>query len=426
MRKLGIVVMVVLALVLDACTSSVSPTTTTVPTTTRPLPVIDLSATPTGWVPVADGDVQISVPATWWVLYNSCPTGSPPGEVLVNPANTYCPAFGQGGPKNVVWLVSRSYAGFRPSSSDKRSVINGFSVYDDRGTYFVPSLGLQVTLSGPLAQRVLHTLSRSPRAVALAPGPAPVVPSSWRTVTFAGLRFSVPPAWPVDRSQVTPGLGGICRTPGVAFLSTMATLSTDARPYVIPKCLQVPATQQPKNGFQVDSGSRTEPQVTLSFSNHCLNLGGLTACPATSPAYSILVLKVTVPGRNKPVYVSIGLAGNGIVARTILYSLRAATPSEALGSVTGSFVAVGGAAPGLPRPLPGQVTAKNAAGHRFTVTVGKRGKFVLSLPAGVYQLTGRSPMVMVNGVEATCVLAQPVRVRAGKETRGVQVICPLK
>ena len=99
----------------------------------------------------------------------SCPTGSSPGEVLVNPANTYCPAFGQGGPKNVVWLVSRSYVGFRPSSSDKRSVINGFSVYDDRGTYFVPSLGLQVTLSGPLAQRVLHTLSRSPRAVALAP-----------------------------------------------------------------------------------------------------------------------------------------------------------------------------------------------------------------------------------------------------------------
>ena len=31
-----------------------------------------------------------------------------------------------------------------------------------------------------------------------------------------------------------------------------------------------------------------------------------------------------VPGRSKPVFVSIGLAGNGMVARTILYSLRAA------------------------------------------------------------------------------------------------------
>jgi hypothetical protein len=45
---------------------------------------------------------------------------------------------------------------------------------------------------------------------------------------------------------------------------------------------------------------------------------------ATSPAYSILVLKLTVPGRKTPVLVSIGLAGNGMVARTILYSLRAA------------------------------------------------------------------------------------------------------
>jgi hypothetical protein len=36
------------------------------------------------------------------------------------------------------------------------------------------------------------------------------------------------------------------------------------------------------------------------------------------------VLKVTVPGRTMPVVVSIGLAGNGMVARTILYSLRAA------------------------------------------------------------------------------------------------------
>jgi hypothetical protein len=64
--------------------------------------------------------------------------------------------------------------------------------------------------------------------------------------------------------------------------------------------------------------------MTVAFSKSCLALPGLTACPATSPAYSILVLKVIVPGRSKPVYVSIGLAGNGMVARTILYSLRPA------------------------------------------------------------------------------------------------------
>jgi len=31
-----------------------------------------------------------------------------------------------------------------------------------------------------------------------------------------------------------------------------------------------------------------------------------------------------MPGRSKPVYVSIGLAGNGIVAKTILYGLKEA------------------------------------------------------------------------------------------------------
>ena len=43
--------------------SLVTPAKVTAPTK---LPVVDLSATPAGWVPVAYGDAQISVPATWW------------------------------------------------------------------------------------------------------------------------------------------------------------------------------------------------------------------------------------------------------------------------------------------------------------------------------------------------------------------------
>ena len=64
---------------------------------------------------------------------------------------------------------------------------------------------------------------------------------------------------------------------------------------------------------------------TFRFASaNCLDLHSLTACPATAPDYSILVLRVTVPGRTKPVFVSIGLAWNGMVARTILHSLRPA------------------------------------------------------------------------------------------------------
>jgi hypothetical protein len=124
---------------------------------------------------------------------------------------------------------------------------------------------------------------------------------------------------------VTPGLGAICLEQGIAFVGTSVTLSTDARPVLLPPCPRMsPTPQPPENGVQVDSGLRTEPTVTLSLPAHCLVLHGLTTCPASSPAYSILVLRVNVPGRDKPVFFSIGLAGNGMVARTILDSLRAA------------------------------------------------------------------------------------------------------
>ena len=103
-------------------------------------------------------------------------------------------------------------------------------------------------------------------------------------------------------------------------------LSTDQQVafFLCPVGSLLPLT--PQNGVQVDSGSQAATQWTrqgfrLTFSTHCLSPHGLKACPVTSPAYSILVLKVTVPGRSKSVFVSIGLAGNGMVARTILYSL---------------------------------------------------------------------------------------------------------
>jgi len=110
-------------------------------------------------------------------------------------------------------------------------------------------------------------------------------------------------------------------------------------------------------------------------------------------------------------------------------SVKAPTVTTATGgeeTVTGSFVAVGGPSPGSPRPLSGQVTAQNSAGQKFTVAVGKSGKFVLWLPEGLYRLTGRSPMFLVNGVEGTCAADQPVRVKAGKKTLGVEVVCLLK
>ena len=323
MRKLRVLVPVVVAVLLAACTSS--PTTT--PTTTQTAPAVELSTTPTGWVPVAYGDAQLAIPANWYVLYNTppCPAGSPPGEMFVNPRPGlfFCPAETSPGPKTTVSLGPPTTR----SVTSHGEVINSIPVFPyaagPRSSYLVPSLDVEITVDGRVGQRVLHTLTRSPRTVALASGSALPAPSSWRSVTFVGLRFSVPSSWSVDRTSVAYGLGAMCRTPGVALGVTGVILSNDLTPFS-PGCPTILLSpEQPRNGVQVDSGPHADLPVTLSFPFHCF-LHGLSACLATSPAYSILVLGVTVPGRINPVFVSIGLAGNGMVARTILYSLRAA------------------------------------------------------------------------------------------------------
>lgn len=229
-----------------------------------------------------------------------------------------------------------------PSSYGQRSVINGISVYDlynyghgpyVRTHYLLPSLGVEIEAEGPLAKRVIDTLSRSPRTVALASGPAPVVPSSWHTVTDAGLRFAVPARW----HTFLPVGAGACRSEGPTLLNRdSVVLTTDLSLCREPAL--APTVRPPGNGVQVDVDASPSFAPATLLSKHCLSLGALIACPATSPAYSILVLKVTVPRRSEPVYVSIGLAGNGSVARTILYSLRPATAQGSASSVTTAYL----------------------------------------------------------------------------------------
>lgn len=101
------------------------------------------------------------------------------------------------------------------------------------------------------------------------------------------------------------------------------------------------------------------------------------------------------------------------------------TETHLQGSIAGTLLRVGGPEPGSAVPVRGQVTAESSAGVKFTVTVGNNGRFVLSLPAGAYQLTGHSPTVLSNRVEMTCVATHPVRVRVGHEARGVEVVCSI-
>jgi hypothetical protein len=94
--------------------------------------------------------------------------------------------------------------------------------------------------------------------------------------------------------------------------------------------------------------------------------------------------------------------------------------------VSGDFVMVGGPAPGIRRPLPGQIAATNTAGRRFTGTVGKGGRCAMWLPPGTYHLTGRSPRVHAGHHETGCAAAHPVRARAGRPTPRVEIVCSVR
>ncbi len=289
----------------------------------------ELTTAPSGWMPVAYGNAELFVPASWYVTYEAppCPQGSVAGEMFVNPkpGTFHCPMIPASGPKTTVSLGPPRHLS---TPAGQPSNINGILVYPlssgSKSTYLVPSLHVQISVSGPLGQRVLHTLGLSPRAAALAPGLAPVVPPSWQVVSFGGLSFSVPAGWPIVHTQVENVPGNPCRMRGVAFSQTEVSLSSDARPFIQNYMCVVfrPTPFVTADTVQVDSEMQGDPFVTLSFPTRCLEVHGLTVCPSATPEYSILFLRVTVPGREKPFFVSIGLAGDGTVARTTLYSLR--------------------------------------------------------------------------------------------------------
>jgi len=352
--RLRALLLMILALIVAGCTSSqTARTTTTVPVRTKPFPAIDLSATPAGWVPIAYGDAQVSVPRTWRVSYEGPACGGPlPGLLVVQlpkgppwcgpgsfPKGTTRPAL----PKSIVTLNPEVGTYHLPPSPSL--VIHGIALYAlNRGAtvrYLVPGLSVIITTTGSVGRLVLDTLSSSPRAVVMSEG-ALATPRSWSWYDFGGVRFAIPATWPTQRTNLFTTCRSFVALGGrkvVTYSSQniiiepdnpVAELDTDRTRYTGSCVFGNFQEYAPGEGVQVDARVQvgqgpTFPNPVYRFTtSQCLSLHGLTACPAISLSYSILVLKVTVPGRNKPVFVSIGLAGNGVVARTILYSLKAA------------------------------------------------------------------------------------------------------
>ena len=184
----------------------------------------------------------------------------------------------------------------------------------------MPMLDVYVHASGPLARRVLHTLTWSPAAVAWGTQTR-VVPASWRWYSFAGLRFAAPRNLPrvttddiiENCPQVVPGLA-----PEV--------LLTKATRAAVRRCLgPLPEVSfiHYNEGIVVASGPYQSVELPKK-SYPCRSLRGLRACAMNGTYGGVVELIVAVPGRSRPTLVEVGLAGNGRVARAVLDSLQAA------------------------------------------------------------------------------------------------------
>lgn len=277
MRTARVLAALITAAVLAACTSTTAPGIVhSLPvsldtSTAKPLPVVDLAATPKGWVPLDYGNAQISVPQSWSVQYRSpdCAFGKLPGLVLVNPTATAClaPMSPQDIPKNVIELYPYS-----PGKLGEHPLtLNGITVRTTGGNWYdVPSLGVAMAVHGSLGVPVLNTLTRSPRAVVLGPGRPLTAPATWQRLSFGGIQVSVPRTWPVTRTN-----WGECGQSVFTLSGPAVTLSNDI--YDLP--CPTPGdrgqlVEPPTAGLRIDVGpSAVAPASVVA---KCLNLHGLS------------------------------------------------------------------------------------------------------------------------------------------------------
>jgi hypothetical protein len=117
--------------------------------------------TPTGWVPVAYRAAQVSVPPS--AVFISREAGGIGSIMLVATSETsggVC--LGSAGTRGTevcllpLRQVPSAYAGEKPA------ILDGVPVYlGPNGEYYVPSLGVAIMAIGPLARRIVDTLTRN-------------------------------------------------------------------------------------------------------------------------------------------------------------------------------------------------------------------------------------------------------------------------
>jgi hypothetical protein len=226
-----------------SATTSLPPQSTpsTSSTTERAVAVsVDTAATPKSWVPVPYGEAQISVPQSWLIgLYAECnPTSQ--GFHSTTQGMIYVSGLYQADCQDFIEnraLVANT-ASIGPevgkSHSLRHSIVNGITVYwtspDDSG-FVVPSLHVEVSATGPLAQSsssyayTVATVRRARRGAA-ASNPELMAPDDFRSNERGGAERL---AGSVDRSVRV----GLLRSLHIAYFSPDRRVRDGCSPRIV-------------------------------------------------------------------------------------------------------------------------------------------------------------------------------------------------
>lgn len=279
-----------------ACSSTADASEVSDSTATHVTRLPDTVLTPTGWSPLGLGAIQISVPSGWFIEDPGTICGEGVPEVLINQTPT---AIGCRLPDNVVEL---STATKTPLAHSHRGTTNSIPVTEttrssgSTTSVIVRAIGMQLRAQGPLAARVVATLTHSPYSVVIGSSVSSV-PAGWQHVVFGGIRLSVLGKWAMSRSTTWGGCPYNIEG-GVLALSTAQVLSAPG----CPSPPETAASLAARRGMVLDAG----PLVSHAPENAtCLRRNGLRICIDPPPPLvggsepghevNLLTAQITVP-----------------------------------------------------------------------------------------------------------------------------------
>lgn len=289
----------------------------------------DRSGTPS-WAPVPYQSAQLSVPRLWLVESPALYFCEPPvpGMIFAGtrprfPAGTGCHLTA-----SRAWIQSAGHIppGIRHGRPTR--VIHGIPVYRLRSgpgsvLYLAPELRVRVGARGPLARRILATLTWSPLAVVLRHGPAGQA-ASWTRYRFGGVRFAVPASWNVrhEKQWATCGTGVVPRS----LLLIDATKPSAALPCPFP--FPTAEAEQAQPGLTVVTGKYAAQSVAEKFPR-CKIRHGARVCLSSITGHggfdsAVLIFSVSRPHQHAATFFLLGLSGSGARARAIFASVRTA------------------------------------------------------------------------------------------------------